>query len=101
MANREKRVVMVRRVARKWIQRVAQAEYRLKILYGPVEIRNLPNLLKSLRDGRIGMDGVRPIFDLGVKESFDALEVWSRDREALIQLKNWFEKRGFETSGIW
>lgn len=97
----EKKVVMVRRVARKWVSRVAEAEYRFGILYGSREIKNLPGLLRSFRDGKIAMEGVSTIGDLGIKESFDQLEVWSADREKLIGLKDWFEKRGFETSGVW
>ena len=99
--QRERRVVRAREVARKWVSRVSHVEYRLKILYGPFEIRNLPNLLRSFRDGKVAMAGVPPLKDLGVKEDFDYIEVWSKNREALLSLKDWFEKRGFETSGVW
>ena len=69
--------------------------------FGKAEIRNLTNLLYSMRDGRIAMKGVPRVADLGVKDGTDGLELWSKDREGLIALANWFEKRGFETSGIW
>lgn len=97
----EKRVVLARRVARRWVRKVAHPEYRLRILYGTREIRNLPSLLRSFRDGRVAMEGMASVPDLGVKESFDALEVWSADRNALVKVQDWFEKRGFETTGIW
>lgn len=97
----EKRIVMARKVARRWVARVAQVEYRFAVLYGSKEIRNLPGLLKSFRDGKIAMQGVPTISDLGVRESFDQLEVWSSDRTGLVGLKDWFEKRGFETTGVW
>lgn len=97
----EKRVVMARRVARRWLRKMARAEYRFQILFGAREIKNLPGLLRSFRDGKIAMEGVPKIADLGIKEDFDAISVWSSDRERLIQLKNWFEKRGFETTGVW
>lgn len=97
----EKRVVMARRVAQRWLRRVAHAEYRFDVLFGAREIKNLPGLLRSFRDGKVAMEGVPTIADLGVNERFDALSVWSSDRKGLIQLKDWFEKRGFETTGVW
>ena len=97
----EKRVVMVKRVAARWIRRVARPEYRFQVLLGAREIKNLPGLLRSFRDGKIAMENVPVISDLGVKGSFDSVSVWSSNREALIKLKNWFEKRGFETTGVW
>ncbi len=97
----EKRVVMARRVAGRWLRRVAHSEHRFKVLLGAKEIRNLPGLLRSFRDGKIAMVDVPKISDLGVKEGFDHISMWSRDRIGLIALKDWFEKRGFETTGIW
>ena len=97
----EKRVVMAKRVAARWLRKVARPEYRFRVLLGAREIRNLPGLLRSFRDGKIAMESVSKIGDLGVKGGFDYVAVWSQDREGLIQLKNWFEKRGFETTGVW
>lgn len=97
----EKRVVMARRVARRWVRRMAHAEYRFQILLGAKEIRNLPGLLRSFRNGKIAMEGVPPIRDLGIREAFDSISVWSGNREALVSLKDWFEQRGFETTGVW
>jgi len=97
----KKRVVMAKRVARRWVGHFASPEYRFQVLYGVKEIKNLPNLLRSFRDGKVAMADVDSLPDLGVKESFDAVEVWSRDREALVKLAAWFEKRGFETTGVW
>jgi hypothetical protein len=97
----EKRVVVAKWVAGRWIRRLAHPEYRLKILYGARGIRNLPNLLRSFRDGKVALEDIQQISDLGIKESFDSLEIWSRNREPLVQLKDWFEKRGLETTGVW
>lgn len=99
--EKEKHVIMVHRVARRWIMQMASPEYRLRVLYGTCEIKNLPSLLKSFRDGRVAMEGLTPIRDLGIKEDFDAVEIWSRNREALMKLQSWFEKRDYETTGIW
>jgi len=80
---------------------MAHAEYRFQILLGAKEIRNLPGLLRSFRNGKIAMEGVPPIRDLGIREAFDSISVWSGNREALVSLKDWFEQRGFETTGVW
>ena len=97
----EKRVVMPRVVARRWLVRVAHAEYRFKILLGAQGLKNMPGLLRSFRDKRVRMAGVDPLPDLGVKESFDYIEVWSSNHDGIVNLKDWFEKRGFETTGVW
>ena len=97
----KKEVVMARRVAARWVSRMAAPEYRFRILLGGNEIRNLPSLLRSFRDGKVAMDGVTPIRDLGVREAGDYIEVWSRRWGDLLALSQWFEKRGFETTGVW
>jgi len=97
----EKRVVMAKVVARRWIKKQSTPEHRLTILYGAREIKNLPSLLRSHRDGKLRIGSVGPLPDLGVKEGFDQIVVWSSQYDPLVQLKDWFEVRGFETSGIW
>ena len=99
--NESKRVLMTRRVAERWLRAIALPEYRFKVLYGAKEIRNLPSLLYSFRDGKVAMKEVTRVADLGVREGFDGIDLWSKDREALMSLQSWFEKRGFETTGIW
>ena len=97
----EKRIVMARVVARRWIGRVAKVEYRVRILYGSKEFKNLTNLLRCFRDGKVAMAGIKKISDMGIKEDFDGIEVWSSDHDALVTLNTWFESKGFETSGVW
>jgi len=97
----DKRVLMTKRVAERWLRAVSFPEHRIRVLYGSREIRNLTNLLYSFRDGRVAMEGVPRVADLGVKAGFDGLELWSKDHDGLQALGNWFEKRGFETTGIW
>lgn len=96
-----KRVVMAKKVAGRWLSRVTHVEYRLRVLYGAQEIKNLPNLLKSFRDGKVTIPGLTPLPDMGIKEEFDAIEVWSSNQESIAKLKDWFERRGLETSGVW
>ena len=97
----EKRVVMARRVARKWVRRLATAEYRFSVLYGVRDHRYIAGLLRSQRDGKISMESVPTVADLGIRENFDSLTLWSADRTAMLALQGWFEKRGFETTGVW
>ena len=101
MPKIEKRVLMAKLVAGRWLSRVAHLEYRLRVLYGAREFKNIPNLLRAFRDGKVAMQGLAPLPDLGVKEEFDAVEIWSSNREALAKLKDWFERRGLETTGVW
>jgi hypothetical protein len=97
----DKRVLMTKRVAERWLRAVSFPEYRIRVLYGAREIRNLTNLLYSFRDGKVAMRGVPRVADLGVAADFDGLELWSKDHDGLKALGEWFEKRGFETTGIW
>ena len=97
----QRRVIMAKRIAKRWIRKVAHAEHRFDVLLGAKEIRNLPNLLRSMRDGKVVLEGVPRVASLGIAENFDTLTLWSENREAMVALKNWFEKRGFETTGIW
>ena len=99
--KRETQIVMTQRVAARWISHVAKVEYRVRIMYGSLEYKNLPGLLRGFRDGKVAIKGLDPIPDLGVKEEFDALEVWSSNHKALLRLGEWAEGRGFETSGVW
>jgi len=98
--DRERRIIMTREVARRWIFKQAAAEFRFKV-YGASSIKRLPNLMKDFRDGKVVMAGVDSVSDLGIKKGFDFLEFWSGDREKLSKLHNWFEKRGYETTGVW
>ena len=92
---------MTRQVAREFLRRAAKAEYRFEVLYGAKEIKHLPNLLRSQRAGKVALEEVPTIPDLGIKEQFDKVALWSRDRQGILALKDWFEKRGFETTGVW
>jgi len=98
----ERRVVMAKKVACRWLESKVKDEHRLTVYAGgPHCIKNLPNLLRSFRDGKVAMGGVDPIPDLGIEEKFDSICVWSSDRTALITFKDWCEQRGLETSGLW
>lgn len=95
------RVVLSKKVAEKWLAKKATPEYRLKIFGWVDRLRGFPSLLRSFREGKLRIGGIDPVLDLGVKEGFDSVTVWSSDRESLVKLRNWVEKRGLETSGVW
>lgn len=97
----KRRVVMAKVVALRWLQDHTYPEYRLKVYYGPKEIRGVPSLLRSFRDGKLRIGSIESISDLGIREEFDHFVIWSSDQSGLVQLREWFEKRDFETSGIW
>lgn len=98
----QNQILMSKRIAMKWLSKTAQAEYRVDIYFtSPKEAKMMPSLLRSFRDGRATFASVGRINDLGVQEQGDVVTVWSSNREELILLKDHFEKRGFETSGLW
>ena len=97
----EHRVIMAKAVARRWLESRVHPEYRLKVYYGPREIRGLTALLRSFRDAKLKVGSIDPIPDLGIKEGFDHFVVWSSDRDGLMELRDWLEKRGCETTGVW
>ena len=93
---------MAKDIAKQWIRKRATQEYRLKIYSTTqVDFQSLPSLLKSLRDGKAKLGSVTKIPDLGVQVGFDYISIWSSEKDTLVQLKDWLEARGFETSGIW
>lgn len=96
-----KRVVLAKLVATRWLEASVHPEYRLKVYAGSVEINRVPSLLRSFRDSKLKIGSVDPIPDLGIKEGFDHVELWSSDSEGLRKLQAWFEERGCETTGVW
>jgi len=104
MANNPsyKRVLMARRLAKRWVLKKAQPEFRLTVYRSArQELRNLPDLLRSFRDGKIKLAGIDPITDLGISAGFDHCEMWTTNRPKLIELDAWFQKMGCETTGVW
>jgi hypothetical protein len=97
-----RRIVMARRLAKRWVEANARPEYRLKVYRSAAkELKNLPGLLRSFRDGKLKIAGIEPIEDLGIQPGFDHLIVWSSNRKGLIELDAWFHKSGCETTGVW
>ena len=97
--DQKKRIIMVRKVAAKWLLTNGNLEFRIRI-YNPIR-RDYPSLLRSFRDKKIKLAKTDPIPDLGVSEKSDGFEIWSSDVKSLRTLKEYFEKRGMDTSWIW
>ena len=93
------RVLLAKEVARQWLQKKGQVEYRLRIFGG--NVRNLPGLLRSFRDDRVRIAGVDPLPSMGIQEGFDSVTVWSSNHSALKSLQQWAESIGMETTGVW
>lgn len=96
-----KRVMIARSVAKSWLSSQTVPEYRMRVFYGAKDLRFAVGLLKSFRDNSLKVGGVDPIPDLGIAEGSDYFEIWSSDVNGLRALKEWFEKRGCETIGVW
>ncbi len=96
-----RRIVMAKEVAERWLNERVTTEYRLRVLYGGQGVKNLPGLLRAFRDRKAHLEDVPSIPSLGIREGYDFVEVWSEDYNGLVHLRDWFEKRSFETSGIW
>jgi hypothetical protein len=99
MMDKKKRVIMVKKAAAKWLLKNGNIEFRIRV-YNPIR-RNYPSLLRSFRDKKIKLAKADPIPDLGVQERSDGFEIWSSDVNSLRTLKEYFERRGMETSWIW
>lgn len=98
----ERRVVMAKMVARKWLTKEATVEYRLTAYSSdPRLLKALPSLLRSFRDSRVRLGSLQAISDLGIKENGDSVSIWSSDADKLAALQGWLEKKGYDTTGVW
>lgn len=98
----ERRIVMARDLARRWLEANIRPEHRVTIFFVGKDVRgNIPNLLRSFRDSRLRIGSMEPIPDLGIQEDFDSVTVWSSNRDAVHRLAAWFELHGYETTGVW
>jgi len=95
-----RRVVLARAIAARYLTEVSRPEYRLSILTGSDERVHVPSMLAGLRDGRLKFGSVDAPVDIGIREEFDSVAVWSPDADTLRKIAAWFESRGFETSGV-
>lgn len=102
MGTSERRIVMAKMVARKWLTKEAKVEYRLTAYSSdPRMLRVLPRLLRSFRDGKVRLGSVQPIRDLGIKEEGESISVWASDADGIAALQGWMEKLGYDTTGVW
>lgn len=97
----EKRVIMAREVARKWLEQNSFAEYRFRVLLNGGDASSYVGLLKGHRDGRLALSKVASLPDLGVLEEVGSLTVWSSNKQGMLSLRRYFTRRGMDTSWIW
>lgn len=97
-----RRVVMAKRVAKTWLSANASPEYRLTVYPSSWDTRNIPGVLRAFRDGRARIASAVPVPDLGIKATFDRVDLWSRDKDALMTLDEALHRSfGCETSGVY
>ena len=97
----EKKTLMAKSIADLYLQKLAQAEHRIKIFYGAGgDQRSIPSLLRSFRDGRIRMVGVSPTSHIGISEEMDGLVIWSSDEEFIRTFCAWCDVRGIDHTGV-
>lgn len=100
---KEKRILLAKRIARKYIQKIAKAEYRFDVFYSTIDsgkVKRLPELLRSFRDGKVKIENIPYIPDLGMEEALDKITLWSADGTLLRVLHQWLEGKGLETTGL-
>lgn len=91
-------VVMAREVVSKWVDDRATPEYRFYVMASP---SYFTKYLRSFREGRVKLSGVKSFSDFGVKEASDGFYVWSSDFDRMKELERYFSRVGIETTWIW
>jgi hypothetical protein len=98
--KRSKNVLMTKRVAMKWLKSKMENYYQVTIYNRNKGSQRTANLLKLCRDGKLLLNGMKPIPDLGIKETFDGVVLSSSNHKSLTDLEKWFESNGYITSGV-
>lgn len=99
LMRRKRDVLIAKKVAKKYLDTISHREIRMRVFLPPDKKPKLIRLLKGFRDGRLAINGVEKIPDLGIHEGFDSIELWSESKEGLESLKSWCEKLGYEVAG--
>jgi len=95
------RVCMAKRVATAWLEQHAHPEYRITVYAGSENLKNLPGLLRAFRDNKMRIGSIKPLDDLGITQGFDQVTIWSKDKTGMLDLDEWLQEKGCETTGIW
>ena len=101
MSNPEKRIVMAKVLAERWLREHAAPEYRLTVYCTGDEMVRVPSLLRAFRNGKTKLASVRLDGNLGLNVGFDHVIVWGTSRVMMAGLDKWFRDRGYETTGVW
>lgn len=96
-----KRILMAKKLARKWLEENSSAEYRLTI-YENIERNkiNLPSVLRAMKTKRSKWASVGPVPDMIVKVGFDFVVVRSKDEDSITRLDSFLRDQGYETFGV-
>lgn len=101
MSNKvsKKRVIMAKRLARKWLENHMTPRFKVRVLCNQ-DPKQLSSLLYSWRDGRLKLGSLKPLPDLGLQAGFDFIDIWSMNKQAMVELVSYLEGRGYETTGV-
>lgn len=98
MAN--DRVIMAREVGLAWLLSKTSVEYKIRILSGGKDYKNLVNLLRSWKKGQVHFDGVTAAPDLTIHHLYDIVIVRSANKDCITRLSHWLTDHGIEHSGL-
>lgn len=101
MSAPEKRIVMAKVLAERWLREHASPEYRLTAYCAGDEITRVAGMLRAFRNGKMRLASVSLDGNLGMNVGFDHVTVWGSSRKMLAGLDKWFLDRGHETTGVW
>ena len=93
-------IIMSKKIASNWLKSKTKPRYEITIFNRDKSSKRTAELLRSVRDNKIKLAGMDTISDLGIKESFDGVTLWSSNHAALEKLAKWFEVRGYDTTGV-
>lgn len=94
------RIIMAKEVVQAWLLSKSSVEYKLRILAGTRDYKNLVNLLRSWKKGQVHFAGVVASSDLSIDHLYDIVLVRSANKDCITHLASWLTEQGIEHSGI-
>lgn len=90
---------MAKKLAKKWLTSHMAPRFKVRVFCNQ-DPKVLGSLLYSWRDGRMKLGSLEPLPDLGIRQGFDFIDIWSSDKKAMSQLISYLESTGHETTGV-
>lgn len=93
-------VIMAREIGSAWLLAHTSVEYKIRILAGVKDYKNLVNLLRSWKRGQVSFQGVKAAPDLTIHHLCDIVIVRSSNKDCISNLADWLTQQGIEHSGL-